>query len=307
MKMEKKYSGIVIPSVTPLTRDHELDRGAVERILNNFHINRVHPFILGTTGEAASLPLSLKMEFIKLAGRFKKSGDVLYVGISSNNLNESIELAEWSVDQGADVVVANLPSYYTLTESSMLKYFEQLAENIQTPLIIYNIPATTHMSIPLMAIDQLSHHDNIVGIKDSERDEERLRISIELWKNRKDFSHFLGWATKSAEALLSGSDGLVPSTGNLQPKLYADLYAAAKKNDNEKAYALQQLSDVLGNLYQQGRTLGESLWALKVLMKELRLCDPYVMPPLYEQSIEQEFKLQSGLQDILKAEIKLQG
>jgi dihydrodipicolinate synthase/N-acetylneuraminate lyase len=304
MKIEKKYSGVVIPSITPLTRYHELDREAVERILNNFHLNGVHPFILGTTGEAASLPISLKKEFIKLAGEFKKKGDVLYVGISSNNLHESIELAKRSFDLGADVVVATLPSYFTLTETSMLRYFEQLAESIQAPLIIYNIPATIHMSIPLEVIDQLSHHDNIVGIKDSERDEERLRKSIEFWKNRKDFCHLLGWATKSAEALLSGSDGLVPGTGNFQPRLYADLYAAAKTNNKEKAHALQQVSDELGNLYQQGRTLGESLWALKVLMKELGLCEPYVMPPLYEQSSEQELKLQESLQKVLKAEIK---
>jgi len=306
MNTAKKYRGVVIPVVTPLTSDHKLDPGAVERMFDHFHQSEVHPFILGTTGEATSFPFSMKIEFLQLAGRLKKNSDVLYAGISANALAESIALAKHSFDNGVNVVVATLPSYYALTESMMLKYLEQLAENIQGPLMIYNISATTHMSIPLQIIDKLSHHPNIVGIKDSERNEERLMQSIQLWKDRKDFSHFLGWAAKSAEALLSGSDGLVPSTGNFEPKIYADLYKAAVENDKNKAHYLQRLSDVLGNLYQQGRTLGESLWALKVLMKEVGLCETYVMPPIYPQSNEEEIKLVKGLKEIMKGEINNQ-
>jgi 4-hydroxy-tetrahydrodipicolinate synthase len=208
-------------------------------------------------------------------------------------------LAKCSFDNGADVVVATLPSYYALAETGMLKYIEQLAEAVNGPLMVYNIPSTTHMSIPLAVVDQLSHHPNIVGLKDSERSEERLKQSIELWKDRKDFSHLLGWAAKSADALLMGSDGLVPSTGNFEAKLYVDLFKAAREGDSNKAYELQKLSDVLGNLYQQGRTLGESLWALKFLMKEIGLCEPNVMPPIYPQSKEEETKLIEGLRSYL--------
>jgi dihydrodipicolinate synthase/N-acetylneuraminate lyase len=304
MKTEKKYSGVVIPAVTPLTADLKLDHGAVGRMFEYFHNNSVHPFILGTTGEGASIPFAMKKEFIGLAGKLKKQEDVLYASISSNAFEESIDLAKCSFDNRVDVVVATLPSYYALTETAMLKYLEQLAENVAGPLMIYNIPSTTHMSIPLTVIDQLSHHPNIVGLKDSERNEERLKQSIELWKDRKDFSHLLGWAAKSADAVLMGSDGLVPSTGNFEAKLYADLYKAAREGDSNKAHELQKLSDALGNLYQQGRTLGESLWALKVLMKEIGLCEPNVMPPVYPQSKEEETKLIKGLKEILGVELK---
>jgi 4-hydroxy-tetrahydrodipicolinate synthase len=246
----------------------------------------------------------MKKEFIQLAGKIKKQGDILYGSISANAFDESIDLAKCSFDNGVDVVVATLPSYYALAETAMLKYLEQLAENVDGSLMIYNIPSTTHMSIPLAVIDQLSHHPNIVGLKDSERSEERLKQSIELWEDRKDFSHLLGWAAKSADALLMGSDGLVPSTGNFEAKLYADLFKAAREGNINRAYELQKLSDALGNLYQQGRTLGESLWALKVLMKETGLCQPNVMPPIYPQSKEEETKLVNGLKQILNAETK---
>ena len=101
---------------------------------------------------------------------------------------ESIALAKHAFDSGADVVVATLPSYYALTEDAMLRYFDQLANAVGGPMMIYNIPATTHMSIPLKIIDQLSHHHNLVGVKDSERNEERLDESIQLWSDREDFS-----------------------------------------------------------------------------------------------------------------------
>jgi dihydrodipicolinate synthase/N-acetylneuraminate lyase len=178
------------------------------------------------------------------------------------------------------VLVATLPSYYALTEKQMLKYFTTLADSISLPLFIYNIPATTHMSIPLPLIAELSHHKNIVGLKDSERSVERMLEALKLWKDKTDFHYILGWAAKSADALLNGADGLVPSTGNLYPEVYEEMLKAFEQGDKEKVFAMQKLSDDYGALYQANRTLGESLHALKLLMKEKGLCDEYVMPPL---------------------------
>lgn len=299
MKKEKKYSGVVIPAVTPFTENFALDVAAVERMFDNFRKSSVIPFILGTTGEASSVPASMKKDFFKAAGRSKQGSDVLYAGISSNVFEESVELSKQAFDKGVDVVVATLPSYYALTDGGMLRYFSGLADAVNGPLMIYNIPATTHMSIPLEVIEKLSGHHNIVGLKDSERNEDRLNEALERWKDRDDFSYFLGWAAKSAHAILNGGDGLVPSTGNFHPTLYRDLYEAAKDGDKGEALNLQKLSDTLGNLYQQGRTLGESLWALKVLMKELNLCEPVVLLPLYPQAKEEEEKLKSAFQQMI--------
>ena len=298
MKTEKKYSGVVVPAVTPLTADYKLDQAGVERIFDSFRRHDVQPFILGTTGEASSLVFSLKIEFLQLAGRLKSKGDTLYAGISSNVFLESVALAKHSFENGADVVVATLPSYYSLTESSMLRYFEQLADAVNGPLMIYNIPATTHMSLPLEIVDRLSRHENIVGLKDSERSDERLDQSIRLWKDREDFSHMLGWAARSAKAILAGSDGLVPSTGNFHPGLYRQLLDAARGGDTDTVVRLQQASDQLGDLYQKGKSLGESLWALKLVMNKLGLCEPIVMPPLYEMNREEKTRIQKEIDEL---------
>src|ERR1044071_776699 len=103
MKKNKKYNGIIIPVVTPLTADHNLDKSAIQKIFDNLYKYNTSPFILGTTGESASLPHDLKVEYIKEAGKNKKPGTVLYAGISSNVLRESVEFAKLSADNGVDV------------------------------------------------------------------------------------------------------------------------------------------------------------------------------------------------------------
>ena len=291
MKKRKKFSGVIVPAVTPLTVSLQIDEAGVEKMFAQFYANGISPFILGTTGESASLPLTLKEQYVKVAAQHKQPGTVLYAGISSNVFSESVAFAGFCADNGVDALAATLPSYYALTEAQMKKYFLDLADAVELPLIIYNIPATTHMSIPLRLVDELSHHPKIIATKDSERSDERLQQSLALWKDRDDFGHFLGWAAKSAEALLGGSDGLIPSTGNFMPGLYAEMLLAAQAGDKTKAVALQQLSDIYGGLYQSGKTLGESLWALKVLMGHMGLCTDTVMPPLQPLGNSEKQKL----------------
>lgn len=280
MNPSKKYTGVIVPAITPLTESLQIDLAAVEKLFGSFYDNGIAPFILGTTGEAASIPFQVKKDYILAAERIKKPGTLLYAGIGSNVMAESTSFAAYCALHGVDVLVATLPSYYSLTPLQMKEYFTQLANTVPLPLFIYNIPATTHMSIPLELVEQLSHHPNIAGIKDSERDESRLKESVERWTSRTDFHYILGWATQSANALQLGADGLVPSTGNLYPEIYAAMIKAAEKNDIALLQELQEKSDAYGALYQSGRTLGESLKVLKQLMEEKGICHSYMMPPL---------------------------
>ena len=302
MKKEKQYRGVVIPAVTPLTPDYQLDHAAVETLYTYFREHNTQLFVLGTTGESSSIPPSLKRAYVKLAASLKQPGELLYAGIASNCFQESVTYAKEFFDMGADVVVAHLPSYFTLSDDQILKYFELLASQVPGPLMIYNIPSTTHLSIPVPVIEALSHHENIVGIKDSERNEERLEQSLKLWAGRDDFSHFLGWAAKASYALLNGSDGLVPSTGNIIPGVYADIYRYAQAGDTENLARVQKHSELMGNFYQSGRLLGESLWALKVLMHEAGLCQPVVMPPLTDLGEESAAHLRQGLHELIGKE-----
>lgn len=306
MKIKKKYHGTIVPLVTPINEKFQLDKEAVNRMLENLKQFDASPFILGTTGESALLSNPLRLEYLETVSGIRSSEHKLYVGISSNSMRETIEFSKRCFDLGADAVVATLPFYYKLSENQIKEYFLQLADHVAGPMIIYNIPSTTHMSIPLDLLNELSYHEHIVGTKDSERSEERLKESLALWADRPDFSHLLGWAAKSTYALMNGSDGLVPSTGNLAPSIYQGMYQAVAEGLEEKAYSYQRQSDLLGDLYQTDRTLGESLWALKVLMQSVGLCEPYMMPPLQGLSVEEVNALKRSFQKLVKEEgIKL--
>lgn len=306
MKIKKKYHGTIVPLVTPINEKFQLDKEAINRMLENLKQFDASPFILGTTGESALLSNPLRLEYLETVSGIRSSEHKLYVGISSNSMRETIEFSKKCFDLGADAVVATLPFYYKLSENQIKEYFLQLADHVAGPMIIYNIPSTTHMSIPLDLLNELSYHEHIVGTKDSERSEERLKESLALWSDRPDFSHLLGWAAKSTYALINGSDGLVPSTGNLAPSIYQGMYQAVTEGAEEKAYQYQRQSDLLGDLYQTDRTLGESLWALKVLMQSVGLCEPYMMPPLQGLSAEEIDALKVSFRKLVKEEgIKL--
>lgn len=278
----KKFSGVVVPMVTPLHPDLTIDVAAVQRIMTSFSENGIHPLVLGTTGESSSIGKKASGELVEAAVMCKGPNQLIYAGLVKNQVQAMVKWGNRFLDMGADAIVATLPCYYTLTPEQMYRFYMLLADSLQGPLLMYNIKATTQMSIPLEIVERLSHHPNIWGLKDSERDEARMKICIETYRNRADFSYFCGWGAQSAGSLQLGADGIVPSTGNLVPELYHQLYAAVQQGDFAKAQEMQSKTDEVAVRYQKDRTLGESLAALKQLMHAKGLCDPTMMPPLTE-------------------------
>ncbi len=293
--MQKKYSGVVVPMITPLTEDFKIDVRAVEKVMKLFAENNISPLVMGTTGESASIGDIESAVFLENALEFRKSNQTIYAGLVGNNVFDLIEKSKIYGAMGADVVVATLPSYYILTPAQMENFYTMLADQSPCPIMMYNIKATTQMSIPLDVVEKLSNHPNIVGLKDSERDLDRLKTCIDSYKNREDFSFFCGWGAQGLNSLRMGADGIVPSTGNIVPEIYKNLYDSFLNNDYEAAEKFQQQTDEVAVIYQKDRTLGESLAALKVMMTTRNLCQTHMMPPLtllfeqHENQIKEKF------------------
>lgn len=279
-RIVKKYRGVIVPMVTPVSEDMSIDQVAVSSIVERFVAAGVAPFLLGTTGESFSVPLKQKHALVNATVKAVKGRALVYAGISSNCLEESISEAKAFADLGVDVVVAHQPFYFPMNDNQMLLWFEKLANSVSVPLILYNNPITTKQSVSLNVIEKLSYHSNICGFKDSERGMERLDAAIALWRNRADFSHLLGWAAQSAYSVLKGSDGIVPSTGNLTPVIYSKLYEAALAGKEAEANALQELTNRISDIYQKDRYINESIPALKGMMSVNGLCKPCVLPPM---------------------------
>ncbi|SKB77381.1 dihydrodipicolinate synthase family protein [Dyadobacter psychrophilus] len=286
--MKKKFSGVVVPMITPVNADLTIDLVATGTIVNYLTTHGTAPFILGTTGESASVSRIEKKKLIEATVKAVAGKSIVYAGISGNAIMDSIEDARHYHDLGADVFVATMTSYYPVDADQMLRYFIMLADNLQAPLIIYNIPATTHLSIPLDVVQRLSEHPNIVGFKDSERSAERLEMSVSLWKDRADFSFLTGWAAQSMRALQLGADGIIPSTGNLAPELYQTLLNSVADQDYLTAENAQGKADRISEVYQKDRTLSHSLPALKAMMSAYGLCQSCVLPPMFPLTVDEE-------------------
>lgn len=284
----KKYHGVVVPMVTPVKENGTLDTQAVERIIAFFAQAGVSPLLMGTTGEGNSVSQKDGQLFVETAVKAAQGRITIYAGLTGNCFAEQLAQAEAYTHAGADVIVATLPTYYALTEEQMENYYRTLASSIKGPLMLYNILATTHMSIPVEVIRRLADHPNIVGLKDSERDLERMAQCIEIAKGREDFCYFCGWAAQSAHSLELGGDGIVPSTGNFVPEMFQQLYEAAVKGDMATANRLQDETNEIAKIYQKDRTLGQSLTALKVMMQTKGLCEPWMLMPLTRLSAEEE-------------------
>jgi dihydrodipicolinate synthase/N-acetylneuraminate lyase len=298
--MIKKYSGVVVPMITPFTEKGKIDCAAVVRICQNFVENGVSPFLLGTTGESSSISPEDSLLLVKTAVEATNRKVLVYAGLSNNCVNQNIKSAKAYFDLGIDVIVSVLPNYYPLTSDQMYEYYIKIAETSSCPVMVYNIPSTTNMSIPLDVVQKLSEHPNICGFKDSENNEQRMEKCLGMFTQREDFSYFIGAAKFSAVALRKGADGIVPSTANFVPGMFRKLYDLTLANNWNEAERIQNETNEIAKIYQEGRTLGQSLPALKTMMSVIGLCSAYTILPLTTPSVDEQCVIIAATKEIMK-------
>src|SRR5690606_36162884 len=139
---QQAFSGIIPPMVTPMLDNQTLDKPGLERLVEHLIQGGVHGiFLLGTTGEAPSLPYTLRRELIKLTfGEVGRSISVM-VGISYSSPDERILLAHVSSEAAANAVVAAPPYYSGLDQSELVQYCWDLADRLPLPIYLYNMPS----------------------------------------------------------------------------------------------------------------------------------------------------------------------
>jgi len=272
--------GVIVPLVTPVDSGYSLDLVATQNIIQHILAHDNAPFLLGTTGESASLSLKKKYEFVEFVCEEFAGKTTLYAGISGNAVEESIAAANQYAKWGVDYAVAHVPNFFMLSPLEMQHYFEYLADRISIPLIVYNIPIVSHHSVPLGVIATLSQHPNIVGLKDSENDPVRWEQVLKTWGNSEEFSILVGVSHMMLPGLMEGAHGIVPSAGNIDPGTHIQMYHHALNQDKKEAEYHFEVAEAITQLYISQSSLGQSLFALKVLMHRIGLCQARVLPPI---------------------------
>lgn len=298
--MGKRYSGIIVPLITPFNQKGEVDFKSLEGLILRCITGGVDILLFGTTGEGPSISKSVKIEIVKyIVSRFR--GRVkIFAAIIEDSFQEGIHLANTYFDYGVEGVFVTLPHYYPLSDGDIIEFYKNFADHVGGDVFIYNIPQTTRSTITIDVVKLLSKHKRIVGIKDSERDINRLKTLLDLCKDCIDFSFFVGWGSQCFYSLINGADGIVPSTGNFSIGIYREMLESVKSGDVEKGKEMQKLSDKISEIYQKNRSLGESIVALKVMMNEIGLCEPFVLPPLRNLPKEEELKIRRAVSEIIQ-------
>ncbi len=291
------YKGVIVPMVTPLTKEGNIDESSSIKLINFLQNNDTIPFILGTTGEAASIPAVERHKLIQILTGLKRNGTPVITGMIGLTVPDTVAEANQFFKKGIDAVVITLPYHYFLTDKQIYHFYKTLSDRIEGDIILYNIPKTVNQSIPLHIIEELSYEKNIIGIKDSELDKERLIQSLELWRDREDFFHFTGVNALMPDGILSGSKGMVPATANFIPHIYVELYKACKAGNKNKIEKMFRETAFWSEVYQKGKTLGESLATLKSIMAELNLCPTHMMPPITEPESSEKLRIRTLIEN----------
>lgn len=295
--------GIIVPLATPLKGQDALDTGGLERLVNHAIAGGVHGlFILGTTGEGASLSRELRLHLIRLASHLAGGRAPVLVGITETSFAESVRLSHAAADAGAAAVVVAPPYYFRYSQSDLLYYLEQLADAVPLPLVLYNIPQFTKVEYSTETVRRASEIPNVVALKDSSGSLNYLEQSIASVSHRPDFSVFIGPEEQLVDGLRAGATGGVSGGANLFPRLYVDTYEAARRGEWAQAERLQKIIlAVSAALYGIGDPDSSYLRGLKTALAAEGICSDFPALPFTRFTAEERAAVENGLEDVRAA------
>jgi 4-hydroxy-tetrahydrodipicolinate synthase len=298
--MEKVLRGIVPPLVTPLNDNNSLDIAGLERLIEHVIAGGVHGiFILGTTGEAQSLSFELRYEMIKQTAKLLKNRLPLLVGISDTSLVDSVALAGLAKDQGADAVVSAPPYYFATGQPELAEFYEHLIPQLSLPVFLYNMPTHTKVSFAPQTIRRIAENPKVIGFKDSSASGAYFQSVMHAFRDRPEFSLFVGPEEMMAESVLMGAHGGVNGGANMFPKLYVELYNAAFAGDLVKVRALHaKVMQISATIYTVGNYGSSYLKGVKCALNILGICNDFLAAPFNKFDEEHRKKIEEALGEI---------
>lgn len=226
--------GSIVAIVTPMHEDGSLDLTAF-RALIDFHIMQGTDSIVvvGTTGESPTVDLTEHELLIQVAVEHVAGRIPVIAGTGANSTKEAIELAAFSKKAGADASLTVVPYYNKPTQEGLYLHFKAIAEAVDMPHILYNVPGRTCADMNNDTVLRLAQIPNIVGIKDASGDIERG--SDLLQRAPKDFAIYSGDDASALALILLGAHGTISVTANVAPRLMHEMCLAALNGEVAKA------------------------------------------------------------------------
>ena len=227
-------TGSIVALVTPMHADGGVDWDSLERLLD-LHLEAGTSAIgaVGTTGESATLSVDEHCEVIRRCVQHMAGRLPVVAGTGSNSTREAIELTRAAAEAGADAALLVTPYYNRPTQEGLFKHFEALAEAVDIPQILYNVPGRTCVDMSNETVARLAALERIVGIKDATGDVQRGRELIALCGDR--IAVYSGDDPTAMELMLAGGQGNISVTANVAPALMAQLCRLAMAGERAAA------------------------------------------------------------------------
>ena len=231
------FQGSMVALVTPMHPDGGLDDEALARLVT-FHVEHGTDAIIavGTTGESATLDHEEHAEVVRRVIELAAGRIPVIAGTGSNSTQEAIELTRRAKQAGADACLLVTPYYNKPTQEGLYLHFKAVAEAVDIPQILYNVPGRTAVDMLPATVERLAQVPNIIGIKDATGDIDRGKDIMR--RCSKDFEVYSGDDATAMELILAGARGDISVTANVAPRDMHDMCAAALAGDRDKAAAI---------------------------------------------------------------------
>lgn len=239
--MTNLFTGVGTAIATPMFEDGSIDLDNYDRLVQHQLDNGIKGIIVaGTTGEGATLSLDEKINLLQrtIALRGEKECSII-LGTGSNNTTIAIEHTRAAKQSGADAALIVTPYYNKTSQHGLIAHYYAIADAVDLPIIVYNVPGRTGMTVLPETLAQLAKHPNIVGFKDATGDMEYMSKIKNVLVENPEFRLYSGDDESFLAYLVFGGHGIISVTSNVLPKSVAHIHTLYKKGKLDDARAFQ--------------------------------------------------------------------
>lgn len=264
--MTDRIKGSLVALVTPMHADGSLDLDTFDQLID-WHVDAGTDgiVVVGTTGESATLSTEEHCDLVAHCVKSVNGRIPVIAGTGSNNTQEALYFTQSAKEHGADACLLVTPYYTKPSQEGLYQHFKYLAESVQIPQILYNVPGRTACDLSLDTVKRLCDVENITGIKDATGNLER---GLELIKEcGEQIAVYSGEDAISLKLLAGGGDGVISVTANVAPAAMAQMCELALAGNIDEAEQIdQQLAALHRDLFVEANPVPVK-WALQKMGK----------------------------------------
>ena len=257
--------GSITALVTPMHENGDLDYNSLEKLINFQIDSGISGLVaVGTTGESATIDFSDHIKLIKFFVESAEGRVNIIAGTGANSTEEALLLTKAAKDSGADAALLVSPYYNKPPQEGIYRHHMKIADEVNLPQILYNVPSRTASFIEPETVLKLSLHENIIGIKDATGDMQNHKKVLDLCKkeiDRDKFFLYSGDDFTSLEFLKLGGHGTISVTSNVVPNLIANICNLVNSNYQEAKRLDDSLQNLNKNLFCESNPIPVK-WAL---------------------------------------------